>query len=191
LNSNIISVIRLKDGSSVRIARVSNRALGDQFQDVVRIEEASFPSSIRDSASQLLKLAESPLALFLLADVPPTNKIVGYLSAERLELFEDVPGIKQDPHFMLGDTVYLSSVAVLEPYRHQGIGMTMQRACLELAKERQTFKRLTLHVVKGSLTKMGLEGQVLSSFGNYYQTGKTYDYVEVPLKLGEIWQSAG
>ena len=172
--------LKLNDEQSVVISQVSNRALGVHFKEVVMIEVASFPVSIRDSASQLLQLAQSPLALFLLAHLHPTNNVVGYLSAERLELFDDIPGVSQDSHFGLGDTVYLSSVAVLRPYRHQGIGMAMQKECLQLARH-AGFKRVTAHVALGSLKRMRLVGRAIEAFSNWYGTEKTYEYIEIPL----------
>jgi hypothetical protein len=107
----MLAQVPLGEERLVHIMQVSDRDLASNFDDVVRIEEASFPPSIRDSASYLVKLAASLLALFLVASMKPTEKIVGYLAAERLELFNDVPGIQEDSHFGLGDSVYLASVA--------------------------------------------------------------------------------
>jgi GNAT superfamily N-acetyltransferase len=163
------------------IAQVNNRTLGAHFDDVVLIEEASFPPSIRDSPTYLVKLAESPLELFLLATVTPDDKVVGYLAAERLELFEDVPGVRFDPHYGLGDSIYLASVAVLEPYRHKGIGTEMQASCLSLARK-SNFQRVTAHVRSGALERMRLSGRVLQTFGDWYRTGEPYDYVELRLR---------
>lgn len=162
------------------IEQVNTRTLGPHFGDVVLIEEASFPPSIRDSPTYLVKLAESPLELFLLATVMPDDKVVGYLAAERLELFEDVPGVRLDAHYGLGDSIYLASVAVLGPYRHKGIGTAMQTSCLSLARNRN-FKRVTAHVRSGALERMRLGGRVLQTFSDWYQTGEPYDYVELRL----------
>jgi GNAT superfamily N-acetyltransferase len=159
---------------------VSNRDLGARFEDVVRIEEASFPPSIRDSPTYLVKLAASPLELFLLASVEPDDKVIGYSAAERLELFDDVPGVRLDPHFGLGDSIYLASVAVLQPYRHKGIGIAMQKACLSLACK-QGFGRVTAHVRAGALERMRLPGRIVQSFTNWYETGEAYDYIELQL----------
>jgi GNAT superfamily N-acetyltransferase len=176
--------VALADGRIAHIAQVSNRDLGARFDDVVRIEEASFPPSIRDSPSYLVKLAESPLQLFLLARIKPDDQIVGYLAAERMELFDDVPGVRQDPHFSLGDSIYLASVAILEPYRHKGIGIAMEKACLNLAR-RQNFERVTAHVHEGALRRMRLPGRVVQTFANWYETGQAYDYIELKLSLLE------
>jgi ribosomal protein S18 acetylase RimI-like enzyme len=179
--SRIVAEVQMRDGRSAYIARANNRGLGREFDKVVQIEESSFPPSIRDSASYLIKLAESPLQLFLIARIRPSDEIVGYLAAERLELFDDVPGVKEDPNFSLGDSVYLASVAIAEPYRHQGIGITMERACMSLA-HRGEFARVTAHVAHDALKRMGLRGHVIRTFPNWYQTGQPYDYIELSLE---------
>ena len=174
--------VAMRNGRTAFVTQVSNRDLGAHFQDVVNIEEISFPPTIRDSPSYLVKLAESSLQLFLLASVQPNQEIVGYLAAERLELFDDVPGIRGDSHFGLGDSIYLASVAVLDPYRHNGIAIAMTKTCISLAREQQ-FKRVTAHVREGSLQRMQLPGRVIRSFPDWYQLGVTYDYIELPVNL--------
>lgn len=175
-----ISNVRLSDGRLVLISKANNRTLGGEFESVVSIEEESFPPSIRDTTSYLIKLAESPLELFLVARVLPSKRIIGYLAAERLELFDDVPGVRDDSHFGLGDSVYLASVAVTQDHRHQGVGIAMEKECLTLSRA-GTFVRVTAHVADGSLSRMRLNGRVIRSFDNWYSTGHEYDYIELPL----------
>ena len=151
--------------------------------DIIQIEEESFPLPIRDSAEYLLALASSPTSIFLVLRIPSVSKIVGYIAADVLEKFTDVPGITSDPHFNEGKTIYIASVAIRPEWRRQGLGTALQKECLRRALEKG-FKRAMAHVQSGAAARMGLEAQVLMSFENWYGTGQTFDYVEFSTSMG-------
>lgn len=144
---------------------------------ILAIEENSFPPSIRDSTASLKKIAYSPTAIFLTLNLDPEGDILGYLTADRLEKFPDIPGLKEDRHFKLGDTIYISSVAVSSPWRNKGLGKKLQIECFQRAFD-SGYNRITAHIRKGAAFKIDKHAKILSSHPNWYQTGITFDYVE-------------
>lgn len=146
---------------------------------VMKIEHASFPASIRDSSSYYSRLTRSPASIFLALSVARRDNIVGYLAADALERFPRIRGLVLDPHFRRRDTIYIASVAVDAAWRHRGFGIDLQRECLRRAASRG-FVRATAHVHHGALAHMRLEGTVIQSFPNWYGTGRTFDYIEIP-----------
>lgn len=149
--------------------------------DILKIEDASFPSSLADDEKDLRRVADSPTGIFLVLIFPPSSKVLGYIAADLLERFPDIPGTVSDPHFNKGNTIYLESVAVHPAWRGRGLGTALTRECLRRVSQRD-IERVTAHIESGSVNQLGLRARVLKSFENWYGTGRTFDYVEFPIE---------
>jgi len=57
--------------------------------------------------------------------IPAADVVVGYLPADALERFTDVPGVEADPHCGRRDTIYIASVAVAPQWRRRGLGILL------------------------------------------------------------------
>lgn len=146
--------------------------------DILKIEYESFPSSLADSENDLHKLVDSPTGIFLALSLPSPYRVIGYIAADLLECFSDIPGATADPHFGKRDTIYVASVAVLPNWRGRGFGTALMRECLQVAL-RKGIERFTAHIQTGAVTRTGLAMNVLKSFTDWYGTGRTFDYVEI------------
>lgn len=144
--------------------------------DIRNIEQVSFPPPIRDTPEYLFGLVKSPTSIFLAMEIGD-SMVVGYIAADVLEKFSNVPGIKSDPDFNKRTTIYIESVAVLPHWRKQGLGIALETQCITRAHERG-FNRVTAHIQRGVSEKMGMNVKVLRTFKNWYGTGRTFDYVE-------------
>lgn len=148
--------------------------------DILKIEDESFPPSLADSEKDLRRVADSPTGIFFALSLPPSPRVLGYIAADLLENFPDIPGAASDPHFKKGNTIYLKSVAVHPDWRGRGLGTTLIRECLRLVSQKG-IERVTAHIESGSVSRIGLGARVLKSFENWYGTGRTFDYVEFPI----------
>jgi ribosomal protein S18 acetylase RimI-like enzyme len=149
--------------------------------EVREIEEMSFPRALRDSVRDLYKIVKSPTRIFLaLKAIHTPPLLVGYLAADLLEKFAEVPGIVSDQHFGKEDTIYLESVAIRADWQGRGLARALTQECLRRASERGLV-RATAHIEKGAAERIGLKAQVLECFGNWYGTGRKFEYVEFPL----------
>jgi len=149
--------------------------------EILKIEDKSFPPTLADSEKDLRRVADSPTGIFLALCSPSSPRVLGYIAADLLEKFPNIPGTASDPHFKKRDTIYLKSVAVHPDWRGRGLSITLIRECLRLVSERG-IKRATAHIESGSLSRIGLVGRILKSFENWYGTGRTFDYVELPIE---------
>jgi GNAT superfamily N-acetyltransferase len=145
---------------------------------ILKIEDESFPSALADSERDLFELVNSPTGIFLALTFPSPCRVIGYIAADLLENFPDIPGTSSDSHFERRDTIYVASVAVLPDWRRRGLGTALMRECLRVASERG-IERATAHIETGSVGRMGLAMKVLKSFRDWYGTGCTFDYVEI------------
>jgi ribosomal protein S18 acetylase RimI-like enzyme len=149
--------------------------------DILKIEHESFSSSLADSEKDLRKLVDSPTGIFLALSLPPSYGVIGYIAADLLETFSNIPGATDDPHFGKRDTIYVASVAVLPNWRGRGFGTALMRECLQVASQKG-IERVTTHIETGSVTRTGLAVKVLNSFRDWYGTGRTFDYVEIVME---------
>jgi hypothetical protein len=145
-------------------------------KDIIRIEEESFSASLCNTEEDLQKVINSPTGLFLAIRLV-SSEIAAYLAADLLEEFTDVPGVTSDPYFNQRKTIYIVSVAVDRRWQQEGLGLAIQEESLKWAA-RKGYERVTAHIAQGAATQMGLGARVLGSFDNWYDTGRTFEYVE-------------
>jgi len=145
--------------------------------DIIQIEEDAFSSLFCNSQDDLLKVVDSCTGLLLASQTNPLQKITGYLAADLLEEFTDVPGISADLNYDRGNSIYIVSIAVHREWQKMGFGLALQTECLRWAK-RKGYERVTAHIARGAAERMGLGARVLGSFENWYDTGRIFDYVE-------------
>ncbi|HBH87208.1 MAG TPA: hypothetical protein DDY17_06365 [Syntrophaceae bacterium] len=176
--------ILISNGVTGEFAFVTPSVWDDLKEDIFEIEEESFSSSLCDSKDDLLKLINSPTSIFIVLRIPSVSRVIGYLAADMLEGFSEVPGITSDPYIDQGKTIYIVSVAIHRDWRRLGLGVATQKECLRVASQRG-FKRVTAHIESGAASRMGLGARVLMSFANWYGTGRTFDYVEFSTHLRE------
>jgi len=169
---------RTRTGQAAEVLDLTQSSWTRVNDDILAIEVESFPESIQDSADYLAGLHASPTAIFLGVRVPLVSRIVGYLAADRLERFADIPGIGDDSHFGRRDTMYIASVAVALQWRRRGLGVLLQRDCIDRARS-MGLQRTTAHIHHGALQKLETGGRVIRSFSDWYGTGQTFDYVEI------------
>jgi len=150
----------------------------DLRSDILKIECASFPPSLADNDKDLQKLANSSSGIFLILTLPSPFRAIGYIAADLLEYFADIPGIAADPHFGQRDTIYVESVAVLPAWRGRGFGTALMRKCIQVAVQKG-MHRVTAHVHSGSVIRTGFAIKAVKSFRDWYGTGNTFDYVEI------------
>ena len=167
----------ISNGFKGEFILVTHSVWDDLKEDIIEIEEESFSSTLCDSKDDLLKLVDSPTNIFLVLRIPSVSKVVGYIAADLLEEFADVPGITSDPYFKQGKTMYIVSVAIHPDWRRRGFGIALQEECLRWAS-RKGFERATAHIESGAASRMGLGARVLTSFENWYGTGRTFEYIE-------------
>jgi GNAT superfamily N-acetyltransferase len=148
---------------------------------IVAIERVSFVQSIRDNPKTLAALAQSSSSIFLALQIALSQDPIGYVAADVLEKFADIPNVSLDINFGRRNTIYIASVAILPEWRHRGFGIALQRECLRRASARG-LTRATAHIERGALRRMGLKGRSLSRFRNWYGTGRTFEYVELPVE---------
>ncbi len=176
--------ITISHGVTGEFAFVTPSVWDDLKEDIFQIEEESFSSSLCESKDDLLKIVNSPTSLFIVLRSPSVSGVIGYLAADLLEEFSEVPGTTSDPYFDQGKTVYIVSVAIHRDWRRLGLGVATQKECLRVASQRG-FMRVTAHIERGAAFRMGLGARVLMSFDNWYGTGRTFDYVEFSTHLRE------
>ena len=145
-------------------------------KSIFAIERESFPPSIRERNETLRREALSPSSVVLAARPRGEDGVVGYLLADKLEKYARVPGVKADPAFGRGDTLYITSVAVDPAWRGRGLGGALHRRALAWAR-RHGFKRAAAHLRQGAAGKLRVDHRVLDTFKDWYGTGETYDYV--------------
>lgn len=164
----------------LEISQVLSSGWTDALEkQTICIEEVAFPESIRDTTSYIREFATLPKAVFVVAKVKGT--VVGYAAGAQLESFEEVPGVKQDPHFGLKDTFYLESVAVLPEYQGKGIGKQLIRSIM-LGARKNGYQYISAHMKEGFAERW--KGVPLAQFDNYYDTGETFEYFRRELKPG-------
>jgi ribosomal protein S18 acetylase RimI-like enzyme len=167
----------ISNGFKGEFILVTHSLWDDLKEDIIEIEEESFSSTLCDSKDDLLKIVDSPTSIFLVLRIPSVSRIAGYIAADMLEGFADVPGTTSDPYFNQGKTIYIVSVAIHPDWRRRGFGNALQEECLRWAS-RRGFERVTAHIERGAAARMGLGARVLMSFANWYGTGRSFDYVE-------------
>jgi len=148
---------------------------------ILEIEDESFPPSLADSEDDLRAIVYSPTGIFLALRAASSRQVLGYIAADLLEKFPNIPGTTSDPQFNKGNTIYIESVAVHPDWRRRGFATALVRECLKKALQRG-IKRITAHIDRRAKTRIGVGVLVLNSFSNWYQTDRTYDYVEFPLE---------
>jgi ribosomal protein S18 acetylase RimI-like enzyme len=145
---------------------------------------------MREGPENLLNLAKSSTCIFLAA-IDQYAHAFGYLVADVLEHFADVPGITSDPYFSQGNTIYIHRVAVHPEWRHNGIGTALINRCVSHAFQ-TGYERVVIHIPHGANLRM--EVRALQSIWNWYDTDRTFDYVEIspnPEVIKEIQSRAG
>jgi ribosomal protein S18 acetylase RimI-like enzyme len=171
----------ISNGFKGEFISVTHSLWDDLKEDIIEIEEESFSSTLCDSKDDLLKIVDSPTSIFLVLRIPSVSRIAGYIAADMLEGFADVPGTISDPYFNQGKTIYIVSVAIHPDWRRRGLGVALIRECLRLVSLKG-IERATAHIESGSLSRIGLGARVLKSFKNWYGTGRTFDYVEFTIE---------
>lgn len=131
-----------------------------------------------DSEKDLRKLVDSPTGIFLALSLLSSNRVIGYVAADLLESFSNIPAANADPHFGKRDTIYVASVGVLPNWRGRGFGTVLMRECLQVASQKG-IERVTAHIETRSVARTGLTMKVLKSFTDWYGTDSTFDYVEI------------
>jgi GNAT superfamily N-acetyltransferase len=147
-------------------------------QSLMKIEEV-FPEEVRDSPEYLKQLCEMSDSIFLIAKI--RDFIVGYVAGAPLENFGTIPGVKQDPHFGIKDTIYIESIAVIREFQGKGVGKQLRRAFLLRASSKK-FRFVTGHVKKGYAKRWS--ASTLQRFPNHYNTSETYEYFRRGLDFG-------
>lgn len=159
------------------IVRIRPQEWTSYRSQIIEIERVCFPPSLRDSVETLERIFKSSTSVVLGLKIRDHSGLVGYLAADRLELFAEIPGIAPDQNFGKANTLYLASVAVDAEFRHGGLGALMIRTCVDEAYVKG-FKRVTAHVDSLALRRSGIRFRVKQSFGNWYGTGRKFDYIE-------------
>ena len=174
MNSDYMAI---SNGFKGEFILVTHSLWDDLKDDIIEIEEESFSTTLCDSKDDLFKIVDSPTSIFLILKIPSVSRVAGYIAADMLEGFADVPGTTSDPYFNQGKTIYIVSIAIHPDCRRRGLGIALQEECLRWAS-RRGFERATAHIESGATARMGLGAKVLMSFANWYGTGRTFDYVE-------------
>jgi ribosomal protein S18 acetylase RimI-like enzyme len=118
----------------------------DQYRsEIIQIENV-FPSTLRDTESYLRSILDFDKPIFLVARID--GRPVGYLAGAALESFSEIPGVKQDPHCGMKDTIYLESHAVLEEFQSRGIGKFLMRNFVLRARQLD-YQYIAAHVKQG------------------------------------------
>lgn len=151
----------------------------DQLRAALLKIEEIFPNTLRDTEESLAAIMGYDRSIFLAVKV--SDSVVGYIAGASLESFGQIPGVRQDPHFGVKDTIYLHSHGVIEKFQKQGIGKYLMR-CFTLRAKALNFVYMSAHVRKGFATKW--RGTSLREFPNWFGTGKTFEYYRRDLELG-------
>jgi ribosomal protein S18 acetylase RimI-like enzyme len=147
---------------------------------VLEIERQSFLPSIQESERSLADVALSQSGIFLVALVAD-EAAAGYVMADELERFGDIPGTTSDPHYSRHDTIYVSSVAIHPRWRRRGLGVALEREVIAIAYN-QGYVRVTAHIRSSARFDGQLSRRTLGTFANWYQTGVSFDYVVLNVK---------
>lgn len=146
--------------------------------DLEKLEEV-FAEELRDSPRTYHRLIGKEGALFLIATVG--GRIIGLICGAPLETFPDIPGVKQDPHYGIGDTFYILSHSVAKDYQGRGIGRTLMRALLSRIKMKG-IRYAAAHVRQGFAAKWNALS--LRIFRDWYGSGTTFEYYRRELTFG-------
>lgn len=161
------------------ILLVTPEKWGEVKEDIMRIEQV-FPNNIRDTEQFYETTVALKSAIFLVAKVD--QEVVGYVIGAALENFKQIPGIKQDPYFGIGNTIYLESIAVASDYQGQGIGKHLRRHFILMAKKKG-FSYIASHVPEGCSERWN--GICLQLFPDWFGTGVPYEYFRRELEFGD------
>jgi ribosomal protein S18 acetylase RimI-like enzyme len=162
----------------VEVVRIQPTEWNLFAQRILEIECDSFPPSIQESPKALKKIVESPTSIVFGLTASSDSTLIGYLAADRLEFFKDVPGVPGDPNFGAFNTLYIASLAIASNFRGAGLGVFLTKSCITEALA-LGFSRVTAHVDRKTFTRSGIEFNVLGCFSNWYKTGRTFDYLEL------------
>jgi ribosomal protein S18 acetylase RimI-like enzyme len=176
------AMVNLANGVRVEFANVTAETWPTFQNEILLLERCSFPPSIRDSEESLRELAHSKTGVFIAGYSQEQAQVVGYCCGDRLNKFDDIPGVSTDLHRHATTSFYMSSVAVHPSWRKLGIGLALERECIARARQHH-YTRITAHVRHGFATKISRHASILSSYDNWYDTGEKYDYVL-------LWQTA-
>jgi GNAT superfamily N-acetyltransferase len=150
--------------------------------DVMEIEVIDFSASeLDEDEEEMSETFLNPISMcFVIKN--SRNKIVAYLTAGPLELFDYLDFIKDDPHFGQSNTMYLSSIAVHPSHQGKGLGKKLI-ATLAAESKIRGYTRLTGHFLDLSeliFQKMG--GKIVKEYENWYDQGKhaTYMVIDLP-----------
>ena len=140
--------------------------------------ESSFPRDLRDTSDYYKWISQQNRAILLVVKIRG-GKTVGYIVGAELEKFGNLPGVRQDSHFGLRDTVYAESIALLREYRGKGIGRRLIKAFL-LRARRTKFRYFSAHARRGFAERLG--GTIIWHTRNYYGTHLEYEYFRRELR---------
>ena len=97
------------------------------------LEGAAYEPARRDSIEHLERVVLHPRGVSVLALAD--QAIAGFCLGAPLESFPTVSGVRSDPHFGAGDTVYSADTAVAAPFRGRGIARQIKAMQLTIARE--------------------------------------------------------
>lgn len=163
-----------------RFVQMQQNQWPEMKDGIIDVEKASFKSEIRETPSYLEDLVKKPRSIFVVALVK--DRVVGYACGGPLEEFGHIPGVKEDLHYGLGDTFYITSFAVVENLRGRGIGKGLMRA-LALRLKNAGFRFMSAHMLRGMAESWN--GTPLESYSNWYGTGETFEYFRRELSFGD------
>ena len=156
----------------------------DRFKEpILRFERRDFPAGLQEDASDLRRLVESPTSI-VIGIRTDDNALAGYIAADELENFGDVPGAREDPHWQHRDTYYIATVVVAPEMRLHGCATLLTRRCVEVVA-RNGRARVTAHMAAGAAAKIDPRIRICGSYPDWYGTGRTFEYIEIPLVVAE------
>jgi len=140
---------------------------------LIVLENMTFSPSIQDSPEVLKEILAHPGSIFLIAEL--SGEIIGnaFGGPIEAEIYSDIPGIKEFPHYGKGIVCYVESIAVHPSYQEKKLGAHLLSKFLENCKEKR-FQFVAGHALEGPshhlFTKAG--SKIIRYHENWYNTGK-------------------
>jgi ribosomal protein S18 acetylase RimI-like enzyme len=162
---------------------IISRLNEDVLQDILSVEQESFPPQMQSDVEDLRQTLENPNGIQIVIKSQEGN-VIGYLSSKpQKDAYEELkkwdPEINQEDH-----TLYIESIAIKPEARNLTTFLTLGKALIEEAKKRG-YTKITMHArIAGNLSAVLQKrygAKVLRKIENWHNFGEPFEYLEINL----------
>jgi len=162
---------------------IISRLNEDVLQDILSVEQESFPIQMQSDAEDLRQTLENPNGIQIVIR-SQEGEVIGYLSSKpQKDAYEELK--HWDPEMHQEDrTLYVESIAIKPEARNLRTFLTLGRAFIEEAKKRG-YTKITMHArIAGDLASVLQKrygAKAIRKIENWHNFGEPFEYLEINL----------